>query len=91
MKPTETLVQGPMGWMGRSLCKITTRLRGTNFCINCTGSVCFATVSCSYGTIQNTPKYYETHRTHWYRVQCGGLVVFVAKNLDETSWHELLQ
>ena len=48
-------------------------------------------VSCSYGTIQNTPKYYETHRTHWYRVQCGGLVVFVAKNLDETSWHELLQ
>src|SRR6185312_4028149 len=23
--------------------KITTRLRGTNFCINCTSSVCFAT------------------------------------------------
>ena len=42
--------------------KITTRLRGTNFCINCTSSVCFATSSCSYEKIPNAPKYYETHQ-----------------------------
>ena len=46
----------------RSLWKITTRLRGTNFCINCTSSVFLQQVSCSYGTIRNTPKYYKTHR-----------------------------
>jgi len=42
--------------------KITTRLRGTNFCINCTSSVCFATSSCSDEKIPNAPKYYETHQ-----------------------------
>ena len=44
------------------LWKITTRLRGTNICINCTSSVCFATSSCSYEKIPNAPKYYETHQ-----------------------------
>ena len=33
--------------------KITTRLRGTNFCINCTSSVCFAT---SFMQLRNEPK-----------------------------------
>ena len=33
--------------------------------------------------VQNTPK-------HQFRVQCGGSIVFVAKNSDATSWHELL-
>ena len=42
--------------------KITTQLRGTNFCINCTSSVCLQQVSCSYETIPNAPKYYKTHR-----------------------------
>ena len=42
--------------------KITKRLRGTNFCINCTSSVCFATSSCSDEKIPNAPKYYETHQ-----------------------------
>jgi hypothetical protein len=41
--------------------KITTRLRGTNICINYTSYV-FQQVSCSYETIPNAPKYYETHR-----------------------------
>ena len=35
------------------LWKITTRLRGTNFCINCTSSVCFAT---SFMQLRNDPK-----------------------------------
>jgi hypothetical protein len=43
----------------RSLQKITTWLRGTNFCINCTSSVCFAT---SFVQLRNDPKYYEIHR-----------------------------
>ena len=42
--------------------KITKRLRGTNFCINCNSSVCFATSSCSYEKIPNAPKYYEMHQ-----------------------------
>src|SRR6185295_6745342 len=33
--------------------KITTRLRGTNFCNNCTGSVCFAK---SFMQLRNDPK-----------------------------------
>ena len=54
------------------LWKISTWLRGTNFCINCTSSVCFALlapiqyvlqkVSCSYKTIPNAPRHYATHQ-----------------------------
>ena len=43
----------------RWLCKITTRLRGTHFCINCTGSVCFAT---SFMQLRNDPKYTQILR-----------------------------
>ena len=46
--------------------KITTRLRGTNFCINCTSSVCFATSSCSYEKIPNAPEHYEMHQNMIY-------------------------
>jgi hypothetical protein len=75
----------------RWLQKITTRLRGTNFCINCTSSVCFAT---SFMQLRNDPKCTQILRNtpkHWFRVQWGGLVAFVMKNPDVTSWHELLQ
>jgi hypothetical protein len=46
----------------RSLQKIPTWLHGTNFCINCTSSVCFVT---SFMQLRNNPKctkYYETDR-----------------------------
>ena len=46
----------------RSLQKITMWLRGTNFCINCTSSVCFASSFMQLQTIPNAPKYYETDR-----------------------------
>ena len=46
----------------RSLRKITTRLRGTNFCNNGTSSPCSHWISCSYETIPNAPKDYETHK-----------------------------
>ena len=46
----------------RSLWKITTWLCGTNFCINCTSSVCFASSFMQLQTISNAMKYYETNR-----------------------------
>ena len=39
--------------------KITTRLHGTNFCINCTSTVCFAT---SFMQLRNDPKCTEILR-----------------------------
>src|SRR6185503_5622974 len=70
--------------------KITTQLRGTNFCINCTSSVCFPKSfmqlrkdpKCTQ-ILQNAPKYE-------FRVQWGGSGALVAKNYNVTSWHELL-
>ena len=42
--------------------KITTRLRGTNFCIDYTSSVCFATSFMQLRNDPNAPKYYKMHR-----------------------------
>ena len=46
----------------RSLRKIPMWLSGENFCINCTSSPRFAPSSCSYETIPNSPKHYESHQ-----------------------------
>jgi len=70
-----------------SLRKNPTRLRGTNFC---TSTARFATSfvwqpngpECTQ-IVRNTPKLQ-------FRVQWGGSGLFVAKNSDATSWHELL-
>ena len=70
--------------------KITTRLRGTNFCINCTSSVCLAT---SFMQLQNDPKCTQmlwNGPTHEFRVQWGGSGAFVVKNYNMTSWHKLM-
>ena len=72
----------------RSLPKISMRFHGTNFCINCTSSPCFAS---SFMRLRNDPKCSQTlcnAPKHEFRVQCGGL--FVAKNPDLDMWHELL-
>ena len=45
-----------------SLRKILTRLRGTNFCINCISSVCFAPSFMQLRTIPNELKYYEMYK-----------------------------
>jgi hypothetical protein len=74
----------------RSLRKIPTWLRGTNFCINCTSSHCFAP---SFMQLRNDPKCAETlcnTPKHEFRVHWSGLGVFIAKNPDVTLWHELL-
>jgi hypothetical protein len=74
----------------RSLPKIPTWLRGTNFCINCTSSHRFAP---SFRQLWNNPKWIQTlcnAPKHESRAQWGGLGAFVAKNPDVTSSHELL-
>ena len=74
----------------RSLRKIPTWLRGTNFCINCTSSHCFVP---SFMQLRNDTKCCQTHWNapkHEFRVQWSGLGAFVAKNPSVTSWHELL-
>jgi len=56
----------------RLLGKITTWLRGTNFCINCTSSVCFAP---SFMQLRNDPKCTQILQNilkHYFRVQWGG-------------------
>src|SRR6185295_14495431 len=45
-----------------SLPKIPMRVRGRNFCINCTSSAYSHRVSCRNETIQNAPKHYKTHQ-----------------------------
>ena len=73
----------------RSLRKITTWLRGTNFCINWTSSVCFAT---SFMQLRNYPKCTQTlwnTPKHEFMVQWGGSGAFVVKNYNVTSWHDL--
>ena len=46
----------------RSSWKITTLLRGTNFCMNCISSVCFATSFMQLRNDPNAPKHFETHQ-----------------------------
>src|SRR6185503_14600109 len=70
----------------RLLRKIPTRLRGTNFC---TSSARFAQ---SLVRQPNGPKYTQIVQNtpkRQFRVQLGGSAVFVSKNSDATSWHEL--
>src|SRR6185436_8867671 len=46
----------------RWLRTITTRFRGTNFCLIAPNLSVLQQVSCSYETIPNAPKYYETNQ-----------------------------
>jgi len=74
----------------RSLQKIPTWLRGTNFCINCTSSPRFTS---SFMQLWNNPKCTQTlwnTEKHEVMVQWGGSGALIAKNYDVTSWHELL-
>ena len=74
----------------RSQRKVPTRLRGMNFCINCTSSAHFAP---SLVPQRNDHKCTQTLRNatkHEFRVQWCGSSAFVAKSSDTTSWHELL-
>ena len=70
--------------------KILTQLCGFNFCINYNSSAHFEH---SIIKQQNGPKCTQRLRNktkHDFRIQWGGSDAFIAKNLDTTSWHELL-
>ena len=71
----------------RSLRKIPTRLRGTNFCTSS------ARVAPSFVRQPNSPECTQIVRNapnRQLRVQWGGSGAFVAKDSNATSWHELL-
>src|SRR6185436_11769416 len=71
----------------RSLRKIPTRLRRTNFC---TRSARFPP---NFVRQPNSPECTQMVRNapkRQFRVKWGGSGAFVSKNLDATSWHELL-
>ena len=82
---------GSNGGIGCIRCKkIPTWLRGTNFCINCSSSPCFAS---SLMRLRNDPKCTQTlcnAPKHEFTVQWSGLGAFIAKNPDVTSRHQVL-
>ena len=92
-KHYETLQNMSFGSNGmdrvHSLWQIPMRLCGTNFCINCSSSHRFAP---NFMQLRNDNRCTQTQRNLWkyeFGVQWGGLGVFIAKNPDVTSWHEL--
>src|SRR6185503_1919065 len=71
----------------RSLRKIPSRLRGTNFCTS------LASLAPSFVRQPNSRKCTQIGQNapkRQFRVQCGGSCAFIVKNSDATSWHELL-
>ena len=62
------------------------RLRGTNFCINCTSQYVLQQVSCGYETIPNAPKYYETDRSISLGSNGADWVCLLRKNLRATKF-----
>ena len=78
MQHTKTWLSNGVDWE-RSLWKISTWLRGTSLCINCTCSHYFAS---SFMQLRNDPKCIQTlcnAPKHEFRVQWGGLGAFVEK------------
>ena len=62
VKQTETLIWGPTGWIGCVRCeKIQRDLAAPTFGLIAPVHLILYRVSCSYETIPNAPKYYETH------------------------------
>ena len=71
----------------RSLRKIPTRLRGTNFC---TSSPRFAPCFVSQSNGPQCTKIVRNAPEHEFRVQWDGSGVFISKTFDASSYHELL-
>ena len=80
-KRTETLVYGPMEWIGCIRCEKSRRdFVARTFALIAPVHPVLHQVSCNYETIPNAPKHYETHQKYEFRVQWGGSGAFVAKN-----------
>src|SRR6185437_10308038 len=89
-KHYETHQNMSLGSNGVDQVRLLGKITGTNYCINCSSSVCFAT---SFMQLRNDPKCTQIQRNrpnHYVTVQWGGFGAFVAKNPYVTSWHELL-
>ena len=81
-----SLVSNGMDRM-RSLWKITTQFRGTNF------TTSLARFAPTFVRLQNGAKFTQIVQNvpkHEFSVQWGGSGAFIAKNSDATTWHELL-
>ena len=62
-KRTETLVYGPMGWIGSIRCEKSRRdFVARTFVLIATVHPALHQVSCSYETIPNALKHYKTHQ-----------------------------
>jgi hypothetical protein len=62
-KRTETLVLGPMGWIGSIRCEKTRRdFMARTFALIALVHPVLDQVSCCYETIPNAHKHYETHQ-----------------------------
>ena len=86
----ETLVLGPMCWIGSVFCENSRcDFVARTFALIAPFHPILHRVSWGYETIPNAHKHYETHQ-HEVKVQWGGSGAFVAKNYNMTSWHELL-
>ena len=63
MKRTETLVYGPTGWIGCIRCEKSRRnFAAQTFALIAPVHPVLHRVSCSFETITNAPKHYETHQ-----------------------------
>ena len=81
----------PMGWIECVLCdKFRCDFMAQTCALIAPVQPILYRVSCSNETLINAPKHYENAPKHEFRVQWGGSCVFVAKNSDASSWHELL-
>ena len=82
MKCTETLVLGPMGWIGSIRYEKTRRdFVARTFALIAPVHPVLHRVSCSYETIPNAYKHYETHQN--MRLGSNGV--------DQVRWCEKLQ
>jgi hypothetical protein len=80
-----------MGWIGSLRCKKSRReFVARTFALIALVHPVLHRVPCSYETIPNAPKHYEHTPKHEISVQWSGSCVFVVKNYNLTSWHELL-
>ena len=80
-KQTETLVLGPMGWIGCIRCEKSRHdIMARTIALIAPVHPVLHQVSCNYETIPNAPKHYEKHQKYEFRVRWGGSGAFVAKN-----------
>ena len=80
-----------MGWIGWVRCKkFRCDFVAQTFALIAPVQPVLHRVSCSNETIQNAPQTVQNAPIHALRVKWGGSGVFIVKNSDATSWHELV-